>query len=192
MEPDQLLRQGAADRQLLAESLLDHHFASVHRLALSIVRDEADADDIAQEAFITALRHIDRYDTGTSLKAWLSTITVNLCRDRLRRRKVRDKWHELWPGGRQTAESPVRGLEQRQLLDEATAALWAAVEALDEKHRLPVLLRYANGYSIREIADTLQLPEGTVHSRLHHACRRLGHILGRPDTAALVMELFND
>ena len=74
----------------------------------------------------------------------------------------------------------------------ASSALWSAVNALDEKHRLPVLLRYANGYAVREIAAMLRIPEGTVHSRLHHACRKLAAALGSAETEALVMELFND
>jgi RNA polymerase sigma-70 factor (ECF subfamily) len=192
IEPDRLLRQGQVDRQLLAQSLLDHYFAPVHRLALSILADEAEADDVAQETFITALRRLDRYDPQTNLKAWLSTIAVNLSRDRLRRRKARQRWSDLWHGAQRHPGERARDVEDGQLARAATAALWAAVNDLDEKHRLPVILRYANGYAVREIAAVLQVPEGTIHSRLHHACRKLAVALGEPDTTALVMELFND
>ncbi len=192
IEPDRLLRQGQVDRQLLAQSLLDHYFAPVHRLALSILADEAEADDVAQETFITALRRLDRYDPQTNLKAWLSTIAVNLSRDRLRRRKARQRWSDLWHGAQRHPGERARDVEDGQLARAATAALWSAVNALDEKHRLPVILRYANGYAVREIAAVLQVPEGTIHSRLHHACRKLAVALGEPDTTALVMELFND
>lgn len=192
IEPDRLLRQGQVDRQLLAQSLLDHYFAPVHRLALSILADEAEADDVAQETFITALRRLDRYDPQTNLKAWLSTIAVNLSRDRLRRRKARQRWSDLWHGAQRHPGERARDVEDGQLARAATAALWAAVNDLDEKHRLPVILRYANGYAVREIAAVLQVPEGTIHSRLHHACRKLAVALGEPDTEALVMELFND
>ena len=192
IEPDRLLRQGQVDRQLLAQSLLDHYFAPVHRLALSILADEAEADDVAQETFITALRRLDRYDPQTNLKARLSTIAVNLSRDRLRRRKARQRWSDLWHGAQRHPGERARDVEDGQLARAATAALWSAVNALDEKHRLPVILRYANGYAVREIAAVLQVPEGTIHSRLHHACRKLAVALGEPDTTALVMELFND
>ena len=192
IEPDRLLRQGQVDRQLLAQSLLDHYFAPVHRLALSILADEAEADDVAQETFITALRRLARYDPQTNLKAWLSTIAVNLSRDRLRRRKARQRWSDLWHGAQRHPGERARDVEDGQLARAATAALWSAVNALDEKHRLPVILRYANGYAVREIAAVLQVPEGTIHSRLHHACRKLAVALGEPDTTALVMELFND
>ena len=191
IEPDQLLRQEQVDPQLLAQSLLDHYFASVHRLALSMLGDEAEADDVAQDVFITALRRLDRYDSGSSLKAWLSTITINLGRDRLRRRKARERWHGLWFGAQRRVDR-LRDVEDGHVAHAASGALWLAVNALDEKHRLPILLRYANGYSVREIAGVLQIPEGTVHSRLHHACRKLAVTLGNADTEALVMELLND
>jgi RNA polymerase sigma-70 factor (ECF subfamily) len=192
VEPNQLLRTGSADRQLLAESLLDSYFADVHRLALSILRDDDEADDVAQDTFITALRHIDRYDPGTNLRAWLSTIAVNLCRDRLRRRNSRLRWRDLWSREQRSPASPSRNLESLHVRREANAALWASVNALDEKHRLPIILRYANGFSIREVADALHVPEGTVHSRLHHAIKKLASALTGTDSEALMMELFND
>lgn len=192
LEPDQLLRQTGADSQLLAASLLDHHFAAIRRLALSILHDEDEADDVAQETFITALRRIDRYTSGTNMKAWLSAITVNLSRDKLRRHKARQRWHELWGGAQRSAASRSRSLENRQVYKEANSTLWRAVNELDEKHRLPIILRYANGYSVREVADALEIPEGTVHSRLHHAHKRLAQTLTATDTEALVKELLND
>lgn len=192
VEPDQLLRAERTDRQVLAESLLDHYFADVHRLALSILRDEAEADDVTQETFITALRQIGRYDPGTNLRAWLSTIAVNLCRDRIRRNQARSRWRELWSGSQIGSGGPSRNLETRHVRHEAHSALWSAVNALDEKHRLPIVLRYANGLAVREVAAILHIPEGTVHSRLHHACKKLASALSGSEAESLVMELFNE
>lgn len=192
VEPDQLLRTGSIDRQQLAESLLNCCFADIRRLALSILHDDDEADDVAQDTFIAALRHIDRYDPGTNMRGWLSTIAVNLCRDRLRRQKTRLRWRELFAGSQRPPSQRPRHLEARHVRREANAALWASVNALDEKHRLPVVLRYANGFSVREVADTLNIPEGTVHSRLHHAIKKLAATLTNTDSEALVRELFND
>lgn len=192
MEPDHLIAAGTMDRQLLAESLLEHYFAVIHRLAFSILQDAAAADDVAQETFISALRHFDRYQSETSMKAWLSAIATNLCRDRLRRRKTRERLDRLWLGDQTRHDVVTRSAEDSQLQREAGATLWAAVNRLDEKHRLPVIMRYANGYSIREIADVLQIPVGTVHSRLHHACRTLAYSLQNTETEALLRELFNE
>jgi len=192
LKPEQLLTAGTTDRQSLAESLLDAYFGDVHRLALSILHDEDAADDVAQDTFITALRHIGRYEPGTNLRAWLLTITVNLCRDRLRRRQARQRWGLLWLGAQRSPADRARDLEAGHVRREANTALWQSVNALDEKHRLPVILRYANGLSIREVADVLNIPEGTVHSRLHHACRKLAATLAVTDSEALVLELLNE
>lgn len=192
LEPDQLLKQDSSRKQLLAESLLDHHFADIHRLALSILHDDDAADDAAQDTFITALRHIDRYEPGTNLRGWLSTITVNLCRDRLRRTKSQQRWSALWLGRQRDPVAHSRHLESRHMRNEANRTLWTAVNALDEKHRLPIILRYANDLTIREVAEVLRIPEGTVHSRLHHASKKLATALGGSESEALVMELLND
>lgn len=191
VKPDELL-QANADRQHLAESMLDYYFADIHRLALSILQDEDAADDVAQDTFITALRQIGRYHPGTNMRAWLATIAVNLCRDRLRRRQARSRWGALWLGAQRASDTQSRNLEARHVRHEASTTLWASVNALDEKHRLPIILRYANGLSIREVADVLNIPEGTVHSRLHHACKKLATALVSTDAEALVMELFNE
>jgi len=83
--PEELLQHGKYSQEELALALMDAHFATIHHVAYSFFRNVEEADDIAQETFIVALRSIDRYRPGTSLKAWLSTIAVNLCRDQLRR-----------------------------------------------------------------------------------------------------------
>lgn len=192
MEPDQLLATGSNDRELLAQSLLNYHYADIHRLALSILRDETEADDVAQDVLITALRHINRYDPGTNMRAWLSTITVNLCRDRLRRNNSRLRWHEIFARSQQQPAARSRAMETRQARHETNAALWTTVHALDEKHRLPVILRYANGFSIREVAEILHVPEGTIHSRLHHAIKKLALALSDKNLDASVLEVFNE
>jgi RNA polymerase sigma-70 factor, ECF subfamily len=192
VQPDTILLAAETDRHLLAESLLDHYYAGIHRLALSILQDRAEADDVAQDTFITALRRIDSYDPGTNMRAWLSTIAVNLSRDRLRRQKIRLKWHSLVPSKQPAPSQHSHDLESRHILNEANTALWRSVNALDEKHRLPIILRYSNGFSPREIADVLQIAEGTVHSHLHYAYKKLAVALADSDAESLVMELFNE
>ena len=83
-------------------------------------------------------------------------------------------------------------LESRHVRHEANYTLWNAVNGLDDKHRLPIILRYANDLTIREIADILRIPEGTVHSRLHNGCKKLAASLAHLDVESLVLELFND
>ena len=106
------------------------------------------------------------------MKAWLSTIAVNNCRDRLRKRKRQQanlaEW-EFLESCRHKGFSP----EEAAIKSESDSNLWALVNNLGEKHRIPIILRYVHDLPIREIAEILRIREGTVHSRLHYAIRKL-------------------
>jgi RNA polymerase sigma-70 factor (ECF subfamily) len=168
-----------ADRSL--EALVREHYAYIRRLSLTILDDggpdgAAEADDAAQETFITAYRSMAGFRGHASLKTWLTSIAVNACRARLRKRKLR-----------QALYATLRGLHlsQRMASPEETAArneadryLWRVVDSLDEKHRLPVILRYVHELTVPEIAASLGMNEGTVHSRLHYARKALLDRLG--------------
>ncbi len=163
------------------ETLMQAHYAYIQRLARSILNDEAEADDAAQETFIAACRSLETFRSQASPRTWLTSIAVNQCRGRLRKHKVRQgllntlySLHLLHP--------PVEGPEAQAVQSEADRRLWGAVDALDEKHRLPVVLRYVHELSTAEIAGALGLSEGTVHSRLHYARQKLQAALGTPES----------
>ena len=190
-DPNEILLQKNYDRSLLAEAILDHHYATLHYLAYSILGDADESDDVVQESILEALAKIDRYRPGSNMKAWLSTIVVNFCKDKIRRRKRRQKLNDslrLLFGSERPRKSP----EDKQIGAEAKSTLWSLVNQLDEKHRLPIILRYVHDMSIREVAHILELKEGTVHSRLHYACRNLGRQLALHDQEALLSELLNE
>ena len=163
------------------EALVGEYYAYVRRLALTILDDgsaeaSAEADDAAQETFITAHRALAGFRGRASLKTWLTAIAVNACRARLRKRKLR-----------RTLQSTLRGLhlaqrlaspEETALQNEARRHLWQAVDSLDQKHRLPVILRYVHALTVPEIAASLGTNEGTIHSRLHYARKTLLDRLG--------------
>jgi len=169
---DTLLLSRAADEAALCDALVRGYSAYLERVALSILRDQHDAQDAVQDSLLRALQHIKDYQPESSLKSWLTTITVNTCRDLLRRRAARARLQHVlsWMG--KSSDTP-RPLEEQNEADERHRELWNLVDGLDEKHRLPLLLRYAHGLSAREIAKVLGLNEGTVHSRLHYAIRKL-------------------
>jgi len=158
------------------ESLVREHYAYIRRLALTILDDgsaeaTAEADDAAQETFITAHRALAGFRGRASLKTWLTAIAVNACRARLRKRKLRRVLQSTLRGlhlARQVA-SP----EEAAAQNEAHRYLWQAVDSLDEKHRLPVILRYVHEMTVPEIAASLRTNEGTIHSRLHYARKAL-------------------
>jgi RNA polymerase sigma-70 factor (ECF subfamily) len=163
-----------ADNLLTAdiESLVTAHYAYAHRLALSILDDPDEAEDAVQEAFIAASRSLGSFRGQSEIKTWLTSIVVNACRGRLRKRKARQGLARALQSlhlARPSQISPETLAMQR----EANRQLWQAVDDLDDKHRLVVILRYVHDLSTAEIADALDISQGTVHSRLFYARRQL-------------------
>jgi len=160
------------DYVLVVDPLIDQFYVPVYHLVMSILQDSDEADDIAQETFITAVQKLARYEVGTNIRAWLFTIAVNKCRDHLRKAKRRFAHIERLQGWFTTAfgnDSP----EDAALRTETCTELWEVVNALGDKHRLPVILWFLHGLPIRQIAGILNISEGSVHSRLHYANRKL-------------------
>jgi RNA polymerase sigma-70 factor (ECF subfamily) len=142
-------------------------------VALSILRDEHDADDAAQDGLVAAWRSLERFDPERPFRPWLMRIVVNAARDLARRRTVRQT-EALSPGTPAGGASPEQESE-RALLRER---LRLALATLPERQRLVVTLFDAEGFSHAEIADLVGAPEGTVRSELFHARRALREELG--------------
>lgn len=177
-EPSRLLSDCIAGDERAIEVLVRQHEAGVFRLALSIVGDADEANEITQETFIAALRSLRSYQEKTSFKAWLYTITLNMSRSRLRKQKVVDRLKTalatIFRVEIQKQSSP----EEVVLQNEKEAVVWKALNELDERHRIIMILRYFQELSTSEIARILSISEGTVHSRLHTARERLRNALG--------------
>lgn len=180
---DDFIRQASLDEAArldprVCERLMLAYYDFVYHLACAFLGDPDEASDAAQETFLQAALHIDQYECGTSLKSWIAKIAVNTCRSRYRKQKARRRLESVLkvlsfqtaPFTPSPEEHAVAGEQQRLLRQ--------AVDALDEKHRLPVLLRYVHGFSVPEIARTLGEKEGTIYSRLHYAHRKLRERLG--------------
>lgn len=155
------------------QALVQSHQAAVYHLALSILDDPVEAEEAAQDAFINALSALQTYRGDAQFKSWLFSITINLCRQRLKKRKAK----ELLLGRLQSlfrlkGEGPAHP-EEVIIRREAKTALWSAVETLGEKHRLPLILYYQHDLSVAEIAEVLDLRLGTVLSRLYTAREQL-------------------
>jgi RNA polymerase sigma-70 factor (ECF subfamily) len=142
-------------------------------VALSILRDEHDADDAAQDGLVAAWRALERFDPARPFRPWLVRIVVNAARDLARRRAVRQT-EPVPPGTPASGASPEQDT-QRALLRER---LRRALATLPERQRLVVTLFDAEGFSHAEIAELVGAPEGTVRSELFHARRALREELG--------------
>jgi RNA polymerase sigma-70 factor (ECF subfamily) len=136
-----------------------------------------DADDVAQETFIAAYHSLAGFRNESNSKTWLSAIAMNTSRGRLRKRKIlhgltntMQAFHLL--------KNPSSSPEQTAIQNELDQNIWKAVDGLDEKHRLPVILHYVHELNAAEIAKILHLSQGTVYSRLHYARKKLHDQLG--------------
>lgn len=129
-----------------------HNFLPhVVRAAYAYLKNRSDAEDVAQEVFLTLMEKPPRLRDGEHLKAWLLTVTANKCKNLLK-----SGWYQS------RNELP----ETLPALPPAEGEVLEAVLELDEKYRLPLHLHYYEGYSIREIARILGLPAATVGTRL--------------------------
>lgn len=176
-QPARLISECIAGNEAAIEMLLRQYETGVFRLALSIVGDQAEANEITQETFISALRSLSSYQEQRSFKAWLYTITLNQSRSHLRKRKTLERL-------KTTLNSLFRVETQKQVLPEESlmqnekeAELWTALNQLDDPFRTVVILRYFHELSIAEISEVLSVNEGTIHSRLHTARARLRNAL---------------
>ena len=148
------------------EALFRAHWGRTHRAAYLIVHDAAAAEDIAQEAFLAAIRALHRFDRRRPFGPWLHRIVVNRAIDWSRARQLR----------REVAEQHEREAPP------ANPSAWsdevvAALGALDPDQRAAVVLRHLLEYTPGEIAELLEIPRGTVNSRLRRALDRLAEEL---------------
>jgi RNA polymerase sigma-70 factor (ECF subfamily) len=159
------------------EALYDRFKDYVYRTALFVTRNSGDAEEAVQETFLDVLRALPNYrvEGPARFETWLYRVTVNRCRSRTRRKRPPSAdWDEIEERLERIPEShPNHDPEGVALRQERAVALWQTVDGLPEAQRVVVLLRYQQGFSYSEIAQTLGISEGTVKSRLYHAHRRL-------------------
>jgi RNA polymerase sigma-70 factor, ECF subfamily len=155
-----LVRGAQAGSKADLEELFRRFWPSAYRAAYFVVYDRAAAEDIAQEAFMSALRALDRFDRRRPFGPWLHRIVVNRAIDWARARALRREL-DVEPADTGAVDCGDE-LAERDVLETALAAL-------SPERRAVVVLRYVLGYTPGEIARLLELPRGTVNSRLRRA-----------------------
>jgi RNA polymerase sigma-70 factor (ECF subfamily) len=168
-----LISQCLAGDAYAIETLVREYEVGVFRLALSIVGDQADANEITQETFISALRSLSSYQEKKSFKAWLYTIALNHSRSVLRKRKSLVQLGTILTSIFRVEIQKQVYPEDAVIQNEKEAVLWNSLNQLDERFRTVVVLRYFHELSIAEISEILSISEGTIHSRLHSAREKL-------------------
>ena len=157
------------------------HLDALYRTALRMTRSESDAEDLVQETYIRAFRFREQFTPGTNLRAWLFRILTNTFINQYRRKAARPDETELddveesilYRHMRDVSPGSASPDPEAELLDSTLSSeVKDALEALPEKFRTTVLLD-VEGFSYKEIAELLDIPIGTVMSRLHRGRRFL-------------------
>jgi RNA polymerase sigma-70 factor, ECF subfamily len=163
-----LVRAAQRGSEDAVAQLFTRHWASAYRAAFLVTGDRAAAEDIAQEAFLSALRALPRFDRRRPLRPWLHRIVVNRAIDWARARRLRAEVD--------VAAVPEPGAAERRN-DPGLGELGAALARLSPDHRAVVVMRYLLELTPGEIAEALDLPRGTVNSRLRRGLDALGGVL---------------
>lgn len=158
--------------------LVERYQRRVANVALSVVHNQDDAIELAQETFVRAYENLSKFESRSSFSTWLYRIAANLAIDFWRR----EGRHVVLRG--EDAENEIRRLPsdtgdsfKTASRKELSARLTAALEELTPEHRTVILLREVEGLSYDEISEALNCPRGTVMSRLHYARNRLRVLL---------------
>ena len=173
-EDEHFIRDALAGREGGYRKLLNKYRGAIYSHILRMVRNEEDAEELAHEAFLRAFRSLVKFNPDFSFKSWLYKIATNLTIDFLRKRDASLLSLQDFPEEgsfiaieSKTPETDLESKEQKQVIEEAIACLPLPL-------RTPLLLRHKDGLTYEEIQEILNLPLGTVKTRIHRAREMLG------------------
>jgi RNA polymerase sigma-70 factor (ECF subfamily) len=171
-----LLRRLRDRDETAFRELLETQRDRVYNITYRMLGNRAEAEDVAQEVFITVFKTVDTFREEAKLSTWLYRVTVNHCKNRIkylarRHERERDELDETSRAANVATEGPTRAVQADRALEGAQmeSLLQEAIASLDDDHRVVVVLRDVEDLSIEEICDITGLPDGTVKSRLHRA-----------------------
>jgi RNA polymerase sigma-70 factor, ECF subfamily len=178
-EDDALVERARSGDRAAFQLLFQRYQRRAYAVALGVVKRHEDALDVVQDAFIKVHKHLGTFQGTSSFYTWLYRIVMNLSIDQLRRKRKITEWGDdiqkddaigdgtLLP--RMPNENPGRTVVRREL----NAKIQAALDTLPEYHRAVIVLREVEGLSYEEMAQALEVPKGTIMSRLFHARRKM-------------------
>ncbi|MCH2102714.1 MAG: sigma-70 family RNA polymerase sigma factor [Planctomycetes bacterium] len=187
-EEEAWIRRAQAGEEEAFAWLVRSYEVRAYRVARSLIANEEDARDVAQEAFLRVFRSLERFDFGYAFSTWLHRIVTNLAIDHLRKRRVVAKGGSLEDEESQSpelvdqrVEDPSAGLEREETVDEVHRSL----EALAPHFQSVLVLRELEGLSCAEIADIVGATNVTVRWRLHRGRKLFQEEWERRERAAL-------
>jgi RNA polymerase sigma-70 factor (ECF subfamily) len=168
-------RVQAGDRRAF-EQLLDAYETRVYRLALRFTNCVSDAEDVTQEIFVAVYKGLGQFRGNSALGTWIYRIAMNHCLEFRRKRKLETLPYdaELTLASTDWRQDPFQSADRHQLSEKVEEAL----SCLSPLHRDVIVLHELQGMTYQEVATALDVPVGTVKSRLSNAFRRLRDLLG--------------
>ncbi len=181
-----LVKRVRSGDQRAFKLLVERYQRKVYGIALGMLRDKEEAMDVSQEAFVKVYKYLDHFKGDSSFYTWLYRITSNICIDIIRKKGNGRNHVEFDETVRmEAAEANIGALGSRlgtnpqksALRKELAEKIQEALQEVPEKHRAILLLREVEGLSYEDLARTLEIPKGTVMSRLFHARAKVQKIL---------------
>lgn len=154
------------------EALMRRHNRMLFRTARAILRDDAEAEEALQDAYLKAYRSMDQFRGDSKLSTWLVRITANEALMRLRKRVRRAEIVDLFPAGAEADEAAIERRDQPESLaarGQLRSLLESKIDALPEAFRTVFILRGLEEFSVEETAAALEIPEATVRTRFFRA-----------------------
>jgi len=169
-----IVRRMAGGDQVALGDLYDRHARLLYSLALRIVRERSDAEDVLQETFAQVWRQANRFESSRgTVVGWLVTVTRSRALDRLRQRRTQRELPGDFDRLADSLPDPSRGLDLQLVTAEQADRVRQALAALPDELRIPLELAYYEGLSQSEIAERLQTPLGTIKTRMRQTLHRL-------------------
>lgn len=175
-----LITEAMNGDRLAYEHLVKRHYQDVFRHAFYFLRNRDLAMDVSQEVFVRVHRHLKNFDKSRSLAGWLYHINRNLCRNIARGKRGKalvfsdlvaaDNMPDFFDPDVTSGQANLEQIEQRQ-------ALWKAIGQLNPREQEVLLLKDIEQLRYAEIAEILDVPQGTVMSRLYHARKKLSALI---------------
>ena len=182
-----LVKRVRSGDQRAFRTLVERYQRKIYSVALGMLKDKEEAMDVSQEAFVKVYKYLDHFKGDASFYTWLYRITVNICIDVMRRRGSGRHEHvefdetvaanldeaNIGALGSRLGTNPQKAALRKEL----AVKIQEALQEVPEKHRAILLLREVEGMSYEDLSRTLEIPKGTVMSRLFHARAKVQKIL---------------
>jgi RNA polymerase sigma-70 factor (ECF subfamily) len=159
------------------KALVERYQRLAYFYARGMVRNSDDAYDLSQEAFVRVYRHLKKFNPAYPFKVWLFHILRNLCKNHLRQKKTRDRVMVSSEDVGESAATINADPDRLFVRTELEGQVWTAIGKLPEKFREIIILSHFQEMSYDQMAEVLEIPRGSVMSRLHYARLKLREIL---------------